>query len=89
MLPAVALRLEPEAIIFLSDGFFEESIVDAITKSNRRRRSRIECLVLDEALLAAPPNGPLTETDGVKRLRRLAAQNGGSATIVTEADLGP
>jgi hypothetical protein len=82
-----ALRAEPEAVLFLSDGFFEDSVVDEITRANRRVKARIYCLVFDEILLGQADGLPPRETDGVTRLKRLSRENGGETKIITGADL--
>ena len=81
-----ALALQPEAIFFFSDGLFEDSVVEEVTRANRSVQAKILCLVFDELLLQY--SGPLPrETEGARRLRRIAEQNHGKAKIVTGSDL--
>lgn len=81
-----AIKLEPEVIFFLSDGYFEDKVVDEVRNLNKRAKARIYCMCLDEVILAAPAGAQRT-TDGAKRLKRIADQNGGKLRIVTSADL--
>lgn len=85
-----ALGNNPEAVFFLSDGYFDNKIVDQITRANHRGgrvRARIYCFVFDDVILEDTSGLP-RETDGVKRLRRLANSNNGKVKIVTGRDLG-
>ncbi len=82
-----ALKAEPEVVFFLSDGLFDEEIVAEVTRANRRVGARIICLVFDDALLNAAGARPIGETDGSRRLGRIASQNNGTCKIVTDADL--
>ncbi len=81
-----ALALGPDAIFFLSDGFFADRIVDDIERANRSVGARICCLVFDEILLQDTTGLP-RETEGVRRLKRIAEANGGKVKIVTGQDL--
>ncbi len=87
-LPAMkrALALRPQAIFFFSDGYFDDSVVTEVERANRGGQTRIYCLVFDEILLQDTSGLP-RETDGARRLRRLAESNGGKARIVTGKDL--
>jgi len=89
-LPAIkrALSLGPEAVFLFSDGLFEDSLVDEITRANSKVQARIMCLVFDEILLQETSRMP-RETDGARRMRRIAEQNRGGIKIVTGADLRP
>ncbi|MDZ4847697.1 MAG: VWA domain-containing protein [Pirellulaceae bacterium] len=60
----MAIELQPERILLLSDGEFDPLMVDAITSENERRRvrSRIDCVGLVEE---------------VQTLQQLAKQNNG------------
>jgi hypothetical protein len=82
-----ALAMRPDAIFFFSDGYFDDSIVDQVTQANRAARARIVCFVFDEILLGDMSGLP-RETDGARRLRRIAEENRGVAKIVTGKDLG-
>lgn len=81
-----ALALEPEAIFFFSDGYFDDAIVSEITAANRSVQARIYCLVFDELLLQDTSELP-RETEGARRLKRIAEANGGKVKIVTGKDL--
>lgn len=87
-LPAMdrALRMDPEAIFFLSDGEFEESMVGEIRQRNRGK-TKICCLVFDDVLL--DELGPATNklTENAKRLARIAEDSGGWMAVVTAGDL--
>ena len=50
-------------------------------------RAQIHCLVFDELLLQNTSGLPQM-TDGARRMKRIADQNGGKTKIVTGADLG-
>lgn len=80
-----AIAMRPEAIVLLSDGLFDEQFVAEIKRANGGR-CRIHTLVFDELLLGDTSGLP-KETDGAKRLRRIAEQNGGRTKIVTAGDL--
>jgi hypothetical protein len=80
-----ALALNPEAIFFFSDGYFEDTVVGEIERANRTARARIYCLVFDEILLEDKSGLP-RETEGVRRLKRIAEGNGGKVKIVTGKD---
>lgn len=82
-----ALSLDPEAVFFFSDGYFDDSVVTEITRANRRTRARIYCLVFDDMLLQDTSGLP-RETEGARRLKQVAEANGGSVKIVTGQDLG-
>lgn len=82
-----ALKLEPEVIFFLSDGFFDDDIVEKIASANKRVRARIWCLVFDEVLLQDTTGLPPRKTDGARRLERIANQNRGVVKIITGSDL--
>lgn len=81
-----ALALNPEAIFFFSDGYFDDSVVSEIERANRTVRARIYCLVFDEILLEDKSGLP-RETEGVRRLKRIAEANGGKVKIVSGKDL--
>jgi len=87
-LPAIerALSLQPDVIFFFSDGYFDDSVVEEITRANRRTQTSIMCLVFDEILLQDNGSFP-RETEGARRMRRLAEQNRGQVKIVTGVDL--
>lgn len=82
-----ALAMRPEAVFFFSDGYFDDSVVDEVSRANRAARARIICFVFDEILLGDMSGLP-RETDGARRLRRIAEENRGVAKIVTGKDLG-
>lgn len=81
-----ALALNPEAIFFFSDGYFDDAVVGEIERANRTVRARIYCLVFDEILLEDKSGLP-RETEGVRRLKRITEANGGKVKIVTGKDL--
>jgi len=87
-LPAIkrALAMQPQAIFFFSDGYFDDSVLAEVERANRGGRTRIYCLVFDELLLQDTSGLP-RETDGARRMKRLAEANGGKARIVTGKDL--
>jgi hypothetical protein len=87
-LPAIqrALALRPDVIFFFSDGYFDDAVVEEITRANRGSQTSITCLVFDEILLQDGSSFP-RETGGARRMRRLAEQNRGGVKIVTGADL--
>lgn len=81
-----ALALKPDAVFFFSDGLFDNSVVDDITKANNGAVA-INCLVFDEAILSDRSGLPRL-TDGAKRMQTLASKNKGRTKIVTGNDLG-
>ncbi len=81
-----ALELEPEVILFHSDGFFDESVVPEIARLNRRR-VQVHCLVFDELLLKDASDLPPKASEGAERMKRIADQNRGQFKIVTGKDL--
>lgn len=87
-LPAMqrALRMEPDAVFFLSDGEFEDQVANKITAANRGQ-TQICCLVFDDVLL--DDLGPATNklTENARRLERIAKASGGWMAIVTAGDL--
>lgn len=82
---AVAMR--PEVIFFFSDGLFEDSVVDEITRANRTARAKIYCLLFDEEVLEDRSGLPAKKREQARRLQRVADQNDGKLKIVTGADL--
>lgn len=82
-----ALSMRPEVIFFFSDGLFEDSVVSETTSANRGTGSRFFCLVFDEILLNDTSKMP-KETEGSRRMKKIAEQNRGEVKIVTGADLG-
>ncbi len=88
-LPAVqrALAMNPDAVFFFSDGYFDESVVGEISRANRVARARIHCLVFDETYLGDNSGLPPPDKEGSLRLKRIAEQNGGKVKIVTGRDL--
>jgi hypothetical protein len=82
-----ALALQPEAIFFFSDGYFDDALIDEIARANRPSQTRIYCLVFDEILLQDTSGLPRRETEGVRRLTRIAEGNRGQIKIVTGKDL--
>jgi hypothetical protein len=87
-LPALkrALALKPQAIFFFSDGFFDDSVVEELTRANKSVGAKVVCLVFDEILLQDTSKLP-RETEGARRMRRVAEQNNGEFKIVTALDL--
>ncbi len=83
-----ALKAEPEVIFFLSDGFFDEKIVEEIARANRRVGAKFMCMVFDDQLLSDTSGLPPRPTDGSNRLERIARQNNGRSRIITGSDLG-
>ncbi len=83
-----ALASAPHAVFLFTDGYFEDAAVDEITQANRGVKAQIVCFVFDELLLQDESGLP-RETDGTRRLRRVAEQNHGQVKIVTGADLKP
>jgi hypothetical protein len=81
-----ALALEPDAVFFFSDGYFEDRLVGEITEANRIVGASIHCLVFDELLLQDMSDLP-RETEGARRLKRIAEANRGRVKIVTGRDL--
>lgn len=82
-----ALSLSPEAVFFFSDGYFDDTVVGEINRANRRARAKIYCLVFDDQLLGDTSGLAPRETEGSRRLRRIAEANGGQVKIVTGKDL--
>jgi hypothetical protein len=82
-----ALSLRPEAIFLFSDGYFDDSVVPEVTRANRGVEAKIICFVFDELLLGDTSGVP-KETDGARRMRKIAEQNRGQVKIVTGKDLG-
>lgn len=82
-----ALSLSPEAVFFFSDGYFDDTVVGEINRANRRARAKIFCLVFDDQLLGDTSGLAPRETDGSRRLRRIAEANRGQVKIVTGKDL--
>jgi hypothetical protein len=81
-----ALALKPDAIFFFSDGYFDDTVVTEIQRANRAVGTRIFCLVFDELLLGDDSGLP-RDTEGARRLRRIAEDNRGQVKIVTGKDL--
>ncbi len=88
-MPAIqrALELQPEAIVLLSDGFFEDKVVGEITAENKKVGARVYCLVFDDTFLADTSGLPPKDNDGSLRMKRIAEANGGQTKIVTGKDL--
>lgn len=80
-----ALSLNPDAVFFFSDGLFDNSVVEDITKANNGAVA-INCLVFDEAILSDRSGLPRL-TDGARRMQTLASKNKGKTKIVTGSDL--
>jgi len=76
----------PEAIFFLSDGYFDDSVVSEITQVNARR-AQFMCLVFDEQYLTDASGLAAPEKEGSQRMRRIADANRGDCKIVTAKDL--
>lgn len=87
-LPALrrALQMQPDAIFFFSDGYFDDNVVTEMARQNRGGRVQIHCLVFDEIMLQDTSGMP-RQTDGSRRLQRIAEQNRGKAKIVTGLDV--
>lgn len=81
-----ALALEPDVVFFFSDGYFDDRLVGEIERANRGARTRIYGLVFDEILLQDTSGLP-RETEGARRMKRIAESNGGKVKIVTGKDL--
>jgi hypothetical protein len=81
-----ALAMAPDAIFFFSDGYFDDSVVADVERANGNVGARIYCLVFDELLLQDTTGMP-RETDGARRLKRIAEANRGRVKIVTGKDL--
>lgn len=80
-----ALAERPQELVFLSDGYFDEQIVEEFTRRNHlggSRAVRMRCLVCDDVLIGAK-NPAARQTDGAQRLARLAERNGGNTIIIT------
>ncbi|TWT44021.1 hypothetical protein RAS1_04270 [Phycisphaerae bacterium RAS1] len=88
-LPALrrAISMNPEAILFFSDGYFDEAVVGEVKRANARANARIFCYVFDELLLQQSDDLPPRMTDGARRLERIAQQNNGWIKIVTGSDI--
>lgn len=82
-----ALSLKPDAVFFFSDGFFDDKIVEEITKANASQKTAIFCLVFDEIILSDKSGIPKL-TDGARRMQRVAEKNRGKTKVVTGTDLG-
>ena len=80
-----ALALEPDAVFFFSDGYFDDEVVGEIAVANEHG-AQIHCLVFDELLLQDNSDMPRL-TSGARRLKLIAEQSGGSLKVVTGADL--
>jgi hypothetical protein len=81
-----ALQLKPDAVFFLSDGIFEDRIVEDVRQYNRGVRIRIHGLVFDELLLEDVSGIPRL-TEGAHRMKRIAEESGGKTKIVTGSDI--
>lgn len=81
-----ALALGPEAVFFFSDGLFDDNYVAEIEKANAKARARIYCLLFDD-LLIRDTSGLPAESEGSRRLRKIAEASGGKLKIVTGKDL--
>jgi hypothetical protein len=82
-----ALKLEPDAVFFFSDGYFDDpGAPERIATMNRRVQANIHCLVFDDILLTDTSNLPLT-SDGAQVLKRIADASGGKTKIITAKDL--
>lgn len=81
-----ALSWSPDVIFFFSDGYFDDQVIQQITRANQTVQSQFYCLVFDELLLQDVSGLP-RETNGARRMRRLAEQNRGKVKIVTGSDL--
>lgn len=88
-LPAVkrALTMNPEAIFFFSDGYFEETVVGEITKLNRALKAKFACFVFNDIYLQDASGLMPSLNDGAKRLQRISEQNNGKFKVVTGLDL--
>ncbi len=82
-----AIALEPDVIVFHSDGNFEDSEAQQIINLNRAKRVRVVTLVFDELLLGDTSGLPPQANEGVRRMRAIAEANGGQMRIVTAGDL--
>ncbi len=81
-----ALRMQPDAIFFLTDGDFENRVVAEIREANRDN-VKICCLVFDELLLQNQgPTQPMLNANA-RRLKQIADDSGGWMVIVTARDL--
>ena len=92
--PAVKLAIgqRPQAIVFMSDGRFENSYIDELTQANARLKAQFVCFLFDEAKFGDRSRLPPTVDDSGRRLQRLAEQNKGRETkavfkIVTGKDV--
>ncbi len=82
-----ALSLGPEAVFLVSDGAFDDSLVGEISRVNSEGRAKIHCLVFDDQLLGDTSGLAPKETEGSRRLQRIAEANKGKTKIVTGKDL--
>jgi hypothetical protein len=82
-----AIALQPDVILFHSDGNFEDREAQQINDLNRATRIKIFSLVFDELLLGDASGLPPQANEGVRRMRRIAESNGGQMRIVTAGDL--
>ncbi len=80
-----ALALRPDVVFFFSDGYFDDALIDEIGRANDGG-ARIYCLVFDELLLQDTSDLP-RETEGARRMKRIAEGNRGQVKIVTGRDL--
>lgn len=81
-----ALAFEPDAVFFFSDGYFDDAVVGEITRANGAVQARIYGVVFDEILLQDQSGLP-RETEGTRRMKRIAEANRGQVKIVTRKDL--
>jgi hypothetical protein len=82
-----ALALKPDVILLFSDGLLADpEKAEKEFKSLNKANTKLYCWVFDEVLLE-DTSGVKRETDGSRRLRRLAEQNGGKVNIVTGKEL--
>lgn len=81
-----AMRLEPEVIFLFSDGYFDDKVVREIEQTNRSVKARVHTLVFDELLLSDMSGVPRL-TEGARRLKRIAEENGGKVKVVSGVDL--
>lgn len=89
-MPAIrrALAMKPEAIFLLSDGLFQDPDVEQEIKSINKANTRIYCFLFDEDALEDRSGLPPRETEGARRLRRIAEQNRGEMRVITSSMLG-
>lgn len=81
-----AMKMEPEAIFFLTDGDFEDRVVEECRAINTAN-AKICCLVFDELLLQSSGPTPPALNANARRLRQIAEDSGGWMVIVTAKDL--